>query len=258
MFSVVMISSTTAIGNKVDATQSSTSTSPNTVELKDVITIIDKYLSQNTVKKEKITTTQEFKLKLLAQKYLDKQFSSEVLSVLDELEKEIGNAEFSYLGYIFKKSAIYFSRANNLHYSGNKNKTFEQVADFVLTKCDNKMEQWEILRELFQKSSEDINPSNIKNFDDALKFYFVLSEYFYTHDQNALFKNFFSYLSNVIYLDMNAAEMVLYPIAVLSESLGDKLTKDQKELILNEVFKYVELEGEVIDIAVRIYYYLDK
>lgn len=258
MLSVLTFNSTTAIGNKVDATQSATSTSSNTVELRDVITIVDKYLSQNTVKKEKITTMQEFKLKLLAQKYLDKEFNAEVFSVLDELENELGNGEFQYQGKIFKKSSIYFFRAEKLYYSNNKNKVFKQVADYVLTKCENKKEQWEILNQLFSSSdSKEMNPATIKNFDDALKLYFVLSEYFYNSNKKSLSE--FSLAGGTrYYYSMSAAEIILYPFADIANYLGNKLTNAQKELILNQTLKYVELEGNIFDIAVKIYYYLSK
>lgn len=243
---------TTNTNNKNSPTETTKS-----VKLEDIITLIDKYLSQNSVNVQKLSADKEFQLKILAQKLFDKFSSSESFNTLAEMEKLIGNSEFKYDYIIFKTGTIYYFRARLLYYADDANSMFDQIVDFVMNRSKNKKEQWQILNALFDSYIESLDLENLRNFDNALKLYFVLSEYFYKADKKFFYESPFSTLITVATVE-TAVSTILRPIVNVAKNLSNKLSEDQKLLILKEAMMYIELEKSYPDEVVKIYYYLNK
>ncbi|EKF49045.1 hypothetical protein H17ap60334_07813 [Thermosipho africanus H17ap60334] len=117
-----------------------------------------------------------------------------------------------------------------------------------------KYDQVFILREFLKSIGRgNIDPNQIPNFDEIIKLYFVLIDYYVHNDPNKLIQNPYTTL-NVIYSSQGTDEIALEPIVEISRNVGSKLTDEQRQLILNEVLsKYSDN-----DLAVEIYYNLTK
>ena len=228
-----------------------------TITLDDVIKAIDEYLSQNKIEIAEITSETSFKIKLLIQEFNDKFFSfdkTEAYNTLNKIEQLLDGSTVKYKEYVFNINAIYYYKAQTIPWIQEKEEAIQEVSDYVLNKVSSKYDQVVILRELLKSIGKgNIDPNQVPNFNELLKLYFVLIDYYVHNDPDKFLQDpYVTYF--IIYGSQTAVDKALEPIVEISKNVGSELTDVQKQLILNEVLsKYSDN-----DLAVEIYYNLTK
>ena len=227
------------------------------ITIEEVIQVIDEYLAQNQINISEVTSEKSFKIKLLIEEFCDKFFSldkTEAYYTLNKIEQLLDCSTIKYKYTIFNINSIYYFKAQTIPWIQEKEKAIQEVSKYVINKVSTKYDQVVILRELLKSIGRgNIDPNQIPNFNELLKFYFVLIDYYVHNDPNKLIQTPYSTL-HVIYSSRATDEIALEPIVEISKNVGSKLTDTQKQLILNEVLsKYSDN-----DLAVEIYYNLTK